>query len=835
MDTRNPIHSATWIWCDENVDALNQYALFRRGIDLPAEAGRVLIHACADMRYWLFVNGRRVGFGPGRYNPRFPQYDTHDVTPLVRPGVNQVAFKVHSIGFVPTITSFVALRAGLIAAVEWDGGCVVSDENWRALRETAYAPDTPRFSAHQSFIECFDARRSQDGWQTPSFDDSAWPHATGLPPDKLAPWEELVPRPIPLLTRMPRTANRILETGVSEPKPEYNPADMKTLAAMLETSCRRPGEGVAPDPQSLYPVRFTAPVDSRQAAYAVFDFAENSAGYLCFTLEGTPGTVVDFGYSESFRDGAVESNKQTVRYADRLILGAKPVEHQLMFPKCLRYLLVEVRGGSAALKALRQDVSTYPVEWRGGFVCREEPSLQRVWQIGAHTVQLCMEDIYVDTPRRERSGWLGDLVPEAMAAYYAFGETKLARHALSLFMSSQQPEGYLSGRYPGRDLVNMPTFSASFAPALADYVRHSGDIGFAAEMGEGIDRLTGWFEGQRGPDDLLVVLPAKQTDKARHRGYILIDWAPGMRDGAVTAMNACYYQHLREAAWLARALGKGDDAARYLELAGRTKRAIQAGLFDERRGIYVNCRDGKGLSKQAGTQDNILALLWDIATPEQARSICRAMLPDDSPFPLYDNPDPANWVEMGSGLVTWPHDSLVPIGSPFFFYFALDALFKIGRTQAALNNIRQHYGGLLAEGATTVWEEWSGVSSQSHGWGAAPTVFLGRYVLGVEPIEPGFRTFGVYPSPGGLARCGGRVPSPHGTIDVAWEKTPDGMTMRVTVPPGTTAKAGLPTNGPGRLFVNGVSCPAENVVLLRGAYAGCVLEPGRHTITLSGS
>ncbi len=828
----NPIHSASWIWCDVAIDEFNQYGLFRRGFDLPEGVGRVLIHACADMRYWLYVNGKRVGFGPGRYNPRFPQYDTHDVTPLVRPGRNLVAFKVHSIGFVPTITSFVALRAGLVAAVEWEGGSVVSDDTWRAARETAYASDTPRFSAHQTFIECFDARIAHDGWERASFDDGSWARAHVIPKDKLLPWERLVPRPIPLLMLIPRTSGRILETGISEPKAEFHPADMKTLAAMLETARRRSGDGVCADPVTLYPVQFTAPADPRQAAYAVFDFAENSAGYLSFSLEGASGTIVDFAYSETFRAGRVEANTQTVRYADRVILGEGSLEHQLLFPKCLRYLLVEVRGGSARLKALRQDVSTYPVEWRGGFVCEEAPPLQRVWQIGAHTLQICMEDIYVDTPRRERSGWLGDLGPEAMAAYYAFGETKLARHSLSLFMSSQQPEGYLSGRYPGRDLVNMPTFSAGFAWALADYVRHSGDIGFAAEMWEGLGRLTGWFEGQRGPDDLLVVLPAKQTDhaKVRHRGYILLDWAPQMRDGAVTAMNACYYQYLREMAWLAGVIGKSADADRYESLAARTKAAMQAGLFDSDRGCYVNCRDEKGLSKQAGTQDNILALLWDIATPEQTGSICRAMLPDDSPFALYVNPDPANWIEMGSGLVTWPQDSPVPIGSPFFFYFALDALFKIGRTQAALNNIRQHYGALLAEGATTVWEEWSGVSSQSHGWGAAPTVLLGKYVLGVEPIEPGFRTFGVYPSTGELTRCRGRVPSPHGTIEVAWEKTPEGMTMNVTVPPGTTAKAGLPMNGSGQLLVNGEPCQAEKVVLRRGAYIGCLLTPGRHEL-----
>ena len=112
----NPIHAASWIWCNDTPTEFNQYGLFRRRLELPAAPGMVRVHACADMRYWLYVNGVRVGFGPGRYNDRFPQYDTHDVTRHVRPGRNVVALKVHSIGPEPAITSFISVRAGLIAA-----------------------------------------------------------------------------------------------------------------------------------------------------------------------------------------------------------------------------------------------------------------------------------------------------------------------------------------------------------------------------------------------------------------------------------------------------------------------------------------------------------------------------------------------------------------------------------------------------------------------------------------------------------------------------------------------------------------------------------------------
>ena len=836
ITTTNPIDSASWIWCDQDTERLNQYALFRRSFELPQAHGSVWVCACADMRYWLYVNGQRVGFGPGRYHDQFPQYDTHDITRFVRQGDNLIAFKVHSIGPVEQLSSFIPVRGALIASLDWTGGALVTNATWRTIRETAYSSDTPRFCGHQSFIECFDARLAQHGWEQPAFDDTTWSLAYEIPTDSLAPWEKLVPRAIPNLTLIPRTPCRVIETGLSTPLPKFDVMNMETLATMLETAQRSDSTGaVRLDTGTLLPAIFRAPADARSAAYAVLDFAENSAGYLVFDLEGEPGTIIDFGYGESFADGVVNCNCQTVRYCDRIILSGRPLSHQLMFPKCLRYLLVEVRRGNATLKAVRQDLSTYPVEWRGSFTCSGEPVLSRVWQIGAHTVQLCMEDIYMDTPRRERAGWLGDLLPEALAAYYTFGETELARHSLELFMLSQQSEGYISGRYPGRKIGNMPTWSACYSMALADYVRFSGDREFPRKLWPGVCRLTEWFERQRQSNDLLIVLPSKLSDrdKVRHGGYIFIDWAPEMRDGAVTVMNMCYYRYLLDAAWLAEQIGESSDALFLNSLATRSKLAIQKLLFEERRGVYVNCRDENGLCRQAGMQENVLALLWDLATPEQSLRIIAALTPSDAAFPLYENPDPNNWAAMGNGEIQWPHESLVPMGSPFFGYFAYGALFEIGRATAALNNIRAHYGALLAQGATTVWEEWSGVSSQSHGWGAAPTVFAMKYVLGVEPLEPGFETFSVLPCFGDLRQASGRVPTPRGTIAVAWQRTEHEAKMMISVPQGTCAHAGLPLNqDSATLHVNGAKHAPEIIQLRRGKYAACKLVPGTHELCL---
>jgi alpha-L-rhamnosidase len=68
------------------------------------------------------------------------------------------------------------------------------------------------------------------------------------------------------------------------------------------------------------------------------------------------------------------------------------------------------------------------------------------------------------------------------------------------------------------------------------------------------------------------------------------------------------------------------------------------------------------------------------------------------------------------------------------------------------------------------------------------------YIAGVRPIEPGFKRFEVRPRPpSALNHVKATVPTPHGSISVEWRKTEGKVTLRVSVPKGTTAEVILPS------------------------------------------
>ena len=187
--------------------------------------------------------------------------------------------------------------------------------------------------------------------------------------------------------------------------------------------------------------------------------------------------------------------------------------------------------------------------------------------------------------------------------------------------------------------------------------------------------------------------------------------------------------------------------------------------------------------------------------------------------------------------------------APYFNAYLLQAMARMGRRREALDWMRQYWGGMLAEGATSFWEAydlgWSkqdphlslqadGVTgyfvSLAHGWSSGPAAWLMEEVLGIHAAAPGFRKTIVRPDLLGLDRAKGQVPAPQGPIRVEMRRAPE-MTIDLNLPPGVEVTLLAPLAHPGAIvLVNGgpvASKPAE-----QGARASIVLrKPGHYKIT----
>ncbi|MCK4617594.1 hypothetical protein KAT45_01700, partial [Candidatus Aerophobetes bacterium] len=410
--------------------------------------------------------------------------------------------------------------------------------------------------------------------------------------------------------------------------------------------------------------------------------------------------------------------------------------------------------------------STYPVEYRGAFSSSDE-LLNQIWGVARYTLQLSMQDAYIDGPFREQAQWIGDAHVEALANYYTFGDTRLIARCLRQIGQSQLPEGITSAVWPKKWPSILPDYSLLWIISLWDYYQYTDNRDLVEELYPRVKRALAWFESYLDQYSLL-------SDVS---GQIFIDWADLDKRGEITVLNCFYYKALVDTSQMAQLLGKKDEAVQYQQLATEVKAAINSRLWSNDIGVYVDCRVGDVLSKTISQHANSLAVLYDIAEVDKQDRIYSYIL------------------ARGKGVVG--------VGTPYFMFYVLQALFHSGRYQEAVEIIRERWGEMLKKGATTFWEvfgDWS--PSRCHGWSSGPAMLLSAEILGVQPIAPGFKVFQIQPHPVDLTWAKGVVPIPLGNISVAWQEVWEEaenetfFELKVYIPEGTTGEVLVPGLNP---------------------------------------
>ncbi|MFW5845032.1 MAG: family 78 glycoside hydrolase catalytic domain [Planctomycetota bacterium] len=183
-----------WIWYDAEGRGRNSYAIFRLVVDRAQEDGGVL-HLFADNRYRLRVNGAIVAYGPGRFVPTCPMYDSIELGPWLCDGRNLLTVEVWS----PASNNYQAMpesRAGFIAWGSLAGQDLATPGAWQVHRPGAWDPMAPSGSFAQGPTEICDLRQLPTGVFT---DPDAAGFADPTPIADTACWGAFEPRSIPPL------------------------------------------------------------------------------------------------------------------------------------------------------------------------------------------------------------------------------------------------------------------------------------------------------------------------------------------------------------------------------------------------------------------------------------------------------------------------------------------------------------------------------------------------------------------------------------------------------------------------------------------------------------
>lgn len=398
-----------------------------------------------------------------------------------------------------------------------------------------------------------------------------------------------------------------------------------------------------------------------------------------------------------------------------------------------------------ALKAIRIESKMRDIPYLGSFECDNE-RLNKIWNVGAYTVHLNMQEYLWDGIKRDRLVWLGDMHPEMMTINTVFGQNDVVKKSLDFGRDSTPLPEWMNG---------MTTYSMWWLMIHRDLYMYQGDYEYLIEQKDYANRLIHQIidkiDGNKETfvQGRFVDWPTSENKEVTHAGLQAL---------TIMTMEA----GIQLAEWMKDPQMKADCENALARLRNYTP-------------AHMNNKQAASLQVLAGMVD--------------AEKTSKEVL-------------------LAGGANGF---------STFIGYYMLNAIAQSGDYAEGMKIISDYWGAMLDLGATSFWENldynqignaarideivpvgkydihaqggaycYVGLrNSLCHGWASGPTTWLSQYVLGVTPIEPGFKKVKIEPHLGDLQWVKGTFPTPMGLIKIEHTKDKNGkVKSKIKAPKG---------------------------------------------------
>lgn len=455
------------------------------------------------------------------------------------------------------------------------------------------------------------------------------------------------------------------------------------------------------------------------------------------------GTLYDFGRElfgivefESIPEGTVliygESREEALDFKEAIIREVLyPADEKRRQGTAFRYLFIGTPGGEKP--AFSVEYEYLPIEDKASFTCDRE-TVNKIFDFCAYTFHLNSREFYLDGIKRDRWVWSGDAYQSYMINNYLYFDKGMTTRTITALL----------GKPPFKTHINtINDYSAYQIISVLDYYKATGDKEFVKSVWSKIKSLYSFITSRLDERGYVV---------KRYGDWIFVDWGDVDKDGAVCAEQILLHRVYASMGELSALLGESGD---YAEKAEILKKKIIRDFWREDKGAFIDSFDSE--KEHISRQSNVFAVLYDMVDPAAAERIC------------------ANVFE---------NNAVTPITTPYFKLYELMAMCRLGRIEQMQDYLESYWGGMLALGATSVWEQYDPkdegtahyamyggkyAKSLCHAWGSGPILLLGRYCCGVYSTSVGYKTFNVEPKPGRYSRFSAKVPVAGGVVSVEYE------------------------------------------------------------------
>ncbi|QEC52590.1 alpha-L-rhamnosidase-like protein [Anseongella ginsenosidimutans] len=374
------------------------------------------------------------------------------------------------------------------------------------------------------------------------------------------------------------------------------------------------------------------------------------------------------------------------------------------------------------------------VPYLGSFKSNDE-RLNQIWETGAYTVHLNMQQYLWDGIKRDRLVWVGDLHPEVMTVNAVFGYNEVVPKSLDLIRDATPLPQWMNG---------ISSYSLWWIIIHRDWYNYHGDLEYLKEQEEYLKGL------------LSLLLTKIDGNKEALDGMRFLDWPSSENEKAIHAgLQALMVMALDAGAELSQVLGENTTAGQCEDAVARLRKHVpdhgdskQAAAMLTLAGMM----DGKKANKQViavGGAENFStfygyymlhakAVAGDYqGALDNIREYWGGML-DLGATTFWEDFD-LSWLENAA-----PIDEIVPEGK---------------------TDVHAAYGNYSYKQLR---------HSLCHGWASGPTSWLTRHVLGVSVVEPGSKVIRIEPHLADLEWVEGTFPTPYGAVKIKHTKKADG-------------------------------------------------------------
>lgn len=554
----------------------------------------------------------------------------------------------------------------------------------------------------------------------------------------------------------------------------------------------------------------------------IYDFGQNSGGYVSFEVEGKVGARVVVEHAEILDTGVFSNaNMRSAQVRLEYTLKGGGIErYQPAFTfQGFRYARVTIEG-EAEMRSIVSIPITSAID-RTGRISTGSAIVNRLIENTIWSQRANFIEVPTDCPQRdERLGWTGDAQVFAPTACYLFDSKAFLTKWLRDVMADQRPDG------------EVPHFSPD--PTRPHEDKHPGFYGSTGWgdaicvvpwtlwtlygdreiLSETLPAMIRWVDFVWSISEGPIVRPPRGWSK---RGFTFGDWLQpsGPTEKPLPTI--------------------GDDAAAtiYLYISSKLTADVAAVLGDS--AVETRMRERAEVVKTAFAHEFITPsgrLAYDDQT-----SYALAFLHDLIPVQKQEAAkghfkatiDRAGG-RIGTGFIGTP--ALLP------------ALVKIGEPElAAAVFLQEEVPGWLYQvknGATTIWERWDAIkadgsvfdpamNSYNHYAYGAVCQWLIEGVAGLrpDPSQPGFKHIIFEPCiiPA-LSPVSASYESAAGAVSAAWSVSGDKVNYEITVPEGAMATLILPAR------YTDIKVQGSSGELIAGVHeTRSLLAAGRHSVT----